>query len=123
MLDFFRDIYLEAKGIDCNQAQLERIKRKKEKEQNKIILSSGVKTLIYILGVLFLISGVGTFPFIFKWGNWFYIIRNTIQIILDVAILICVSIHKKKTEIIAIVLIGIFIMLQYSSWLLMLEAG
>lgn len=115
MFSIFRDIILEAKGIDCEKAELERIARKKEKDHDKIIFSQGMKKIIVFFGVFFLVASAVQIPLYVLAGNIFFLVRGISQVILVISTFVCMKIHKKTSERIAIVLIILFILLQYST--------
>lgn len=115
MFDLFRDIILEAQGIDSEKAEIERAKRKKEKDKNKIIFSIGVKRVVVGFSIFFLIMSIMQLPVFLLAGNILYFIRGFLQVGLVIGTLICLKVHKKKSEIIAIIFIVIFFILQYST--------
>ena len=114
MFDIFRDIMLEAKGIDCELAEKERLQKKKEKEKDKIIFSKSVKVVIYVFSLFFIATSLLQIPVLIKTGSVVFLIRSIVQIMTAIATMICLKIHKKKSEIVAIVLIVVFFLLQYS---------
>lgn len=114
MFDIFRDIMLEAKGIDCELAEKDRLQKKKEKEKDKIIFSKSVKVVICVFSLFFIVTSLLQIPVLIKTGSVVFLIRSIVQIITAIATMICLKIHKKKSEIVAIVLIVVFFLLQYS---------
>lgn len=115
MFDFFRDIILESRGIDSKKAEIERLEKKKEKDKDKIIFSSGLRVTIYVVGIMFAITTIVTLPTLLVVKSYLLFARAIIQILLDFAIMVLVKIHTKKSEIIALGLIAIFFVLQYST--------
>lgn len=125
MFDFFRDIVLEAQGIDSSAAAKERSERQKEekmlRKKQRIIFSKGAKILIFIFGILYLIvAGFGIVAMKQSMAlNVYQLIRSITLISCDIAALICLIVNKKKAEVAALILIIVFLIAQYFTMLLM----
>lgn len=118
MFDILRDIALEMQGIDSQKAELEREKKKLEKrdvdKNEKLIIPKYMKKFVSVITIVYLFSCMGTLPIMFNTEIALLAIRSVIQIIVAIGILILINIKNKKTEIVSIVLIVIFFVLQNS---------
>lgn len=121
MFDFFKDIYYELNGIDSNSIQEERRKKREEKRKERFIFSKSAKVIVFIFGILYLIVGIINMTIMKENAAWnvVQIIRLMLLSICDIACLVCLSIGKKKTEIIALILIFVFIVVQYFTIILL----
>ena len=121
MFDFFRDIALEMSGIDSKSAQEQREEKREEKRKNRFIFSKSAKGIVFIFGVFYLIV-VWLNVSVMKQSGSFEIaslIRFAVLSICDIAAMVCLVIGKKKAEIIALVLIFLFLVGQYFSLILL----
>lgn len=115
MFDFFRDIALELSGVDSKGAEQQRKDKLDEKRKDRFIFSKGAKVLVYIFGVLYLVAGATTISLAKTSGalNALMILRFIALTLLDVSSVVCLAIGKKKTEIVALILIVLFVLIQY----------
>lgn len=121
MFDFFRDMILEASGIDSKAAAEERKERKEAAKKERFIFSKGAKVIVYVMGAIYLaVAWIGMAAMI-QAGTMdaFRIIRFIFLVGCDIASIICLAIGKKKTEIAALILIILFVVSQYFSTLFM----
>lgn len=125
MFDFFRDIVLEAQGIDSSAAAKERSEKRKVKKflkkKERYIFSKGVKVLVYVFGIMYLIiAGLGLLA-MKEAGilNVYHLIRSVFLVSCDIAALACLATGKKKAEVIALILVVVFLITLYFSMLLM----
>ena len=116
MLDFFKDVILEAKGIDSEKAHKENIKKKELSKTKYYILSSKVKIIMFAFGIIYLLIEImNTVIFWEKNGAVFIRTKGIILSIIDIAILILLTQKSKKAEISAIILGIFFVILIYTS--------
>ena len=115
MFDFFRDIALELSGVDSKDAERQRKEKQEEKRKDRFIFSHGVKVLVYIFGVLYLITGATAITVAKTNGalNALMILRFIALTLLDVSSVVCLATGKKKAEIVALILIVMFVLIQY----------
>lgn len=115
MFDFFRDIILEASGIDPVAAAEVRSERKKAKKMERYIFSRGAKIIVFVFGVLYLVITWFSMKVMKDSGTLsaLYLIRYIFLIACDIASLVCLAIGKKKAEVAALVLIVVFVVTQY----------
>lgn len=112
MFDFFRDMYLEAGGIDSKKVDLERKLKSQEKRRSYLIFSMKMKFLIAIMGVLYLAIQIAIFKETLSEG----ILSVVVTIILscvDISCLVLLFLKGKKFEIAAAVLMLVFVFGQY----------
>ena len=112
MFDFFRDMYLEAGGIDSKKVDLERKLKSQEKRRSYLIFSMKMKFLIAVMGVLYLAIQIAIFKETLSEG----ILSVVVTIILscvDISCLIILFLKGKKFEITAAVLMLVFVFGQY----------
>mgnify|MGYP000283348105 FL=1 len=116
MLDFFKDVVLEAKGIDSEKAHKENIKKKELSKTKYYILSNKVKIIMFAFGIIYLLIEVMNIV-IFWEKNGAIFIRNKgiILSIIDIAILVLLTQKNKKAEISAIFLGIFFMIVMYAS--------
>lgn len=58
MLDFIRDIVLEARGIDSDKWHRERVEKEEAKKANVYLLSKKTKIIIFAFGIVYLLIEV-----------------------------------------------------------------
>lgn len=102
MFDFMKDFYLEINGFDMEKVKEER-KQKLEKEKAEtIIFKKKTKKYFLIVGaILLIISVLGLAAS--SGQSQAGVIKNTLIILLDVATMICMVIHKKETEVASLI--------------------
>lgn len=123
MFDFFRDMGLELMGKNSDE---EARKRKEKKEQERIIFSKGVKRLIYIFGILYIVMGgfslAASIQYAKVTGYATYGVLQTVKFIflsgVDIAAMVCLMNGKKKTEIAGAILVIIFVVCMYLATML-----
>lgn len=122
MFDFFREVALEARGIDPRVAQLEKLKKIKDRDKDKYIFSYSVRRTIYFIAAAFLLIYIPMLPMVMTTSTLLYKIRLIVQIILAIGTMICISLKKRKKigEKLAIGMIIAFVILQYGTTALML---
>lgn len=122
MFDFFRDMYFESIGIDADQMEKERQLKRDKKRKERFIFSKGMKGLVYFLAVLYLL--MGGFGIAVKKQMGEPILVDAIIFIflaaLCFATMILLAIGKKKGEIASLILIFLFIVVQYFSTIMMM---
>lgn len=125
MFDFLRDIVLEAQGIDSIAAAKERSERREVKKalekKERFIFSKAVKVLVYIFGILYLIiTGFGLLA-MKEAGvlSIYHLFRSIFLVGCDITAIVCLAIGKKKAEIVALILILVFLITLYFTMLLM----
>lgn len=121
MFDFFRDIYLELNGVDSDAAEKERQAKKEQKRKERFIFSGSAKVVAFILGILYLLLAGSSLSLLIESGSLdvFKIIRYVFLILCDIAALVCLAIKKKKTELAALIVMIIFILVQYFTMILL----
>lgn len=112
MFEFFKYAADEMRGIDHD----EKVKKAQEARQDekKVILSKGVRTAIYVFGLLYLVIAILSVSLLKRnhagFDSFFmYLILTAI----DLAVLVCVTLRTKKTEIAAIAGIVVFVVLLF----------
>ena len=108
MLDFIRDIVLEARGIDSDKWHRERLEKEEAKKANVYLLSK--KTKIEVINMIAFLESNGSLGLRAK---------GIILSVIDIIVLICLAQKSKKAEIAAIVLSIIFIISMYASTMLL----
>lgn len=116
MLDFIKDIVLEAQGIDTEKVHKEKIKKEEEKRSKYYLLSNRTKIIIFIFGIIYL--SMEMMNIIISWeknGMIFIRAKGIILSFIDIAVLVLLTQKNKKAEILAIILSVIFITSMYVS--------
>lgn len=115
MFDFFRDMALELCGVDSENAEKQRKEKREAKRKDRFIFSQSVKVLVYVFGILYLIVGGFTISVAKTNGalNALMILRFVALTLLDVSSIVCLATGKKKAEIVALILIIFFVLIQY----------
>ena len=116
MFDWFVDTAMELRGIDVNaRKKLKEEKIRLEKE-NQYIFSKKIKILIIGMGILHLLM-TGSVILATKGAGLSsgYILKSIFLCIMDIATILALLIGKKKGEIVAVVLVIIFIATMYIS--------
>ena len=107
MFDFFKDIRNELNGIDTTQIKIE-----KPKEEDKVFFfKKSTKRIIVVTAITYILLTIFTIYSLLKNNeiNVEYFIKSAIMIPLSVGIIVTSIIKKKKSEIISMILIGIFL--------------
>lgn len=110
MFNFMKDIYLEMNGIDPEAARKE---KSEEKTIDKVIFSFRSKVVIWIMGIIYLIITVPIIIFMIKTGINISIFKYILLMVMDILILICISIKKKTSEVIALATIICFVIINF----------
>ena len=118
MLDFFRDVVLDISGIDSQAIKQNRTNKTENKK--KYIFTKSTKGIIYFLGVLYLVSGGLSILSSKGSVQIFAGIKFVFLSVIDLAALICISVRNKKTEIASLILIVVFIIIMYSTTMLLI---
>jgi|GEM_PF-6854192 len=120
MFDFFRDIKNEMSGIDVEVAAEERKEKIEKKKQSYFIFSTKMKIIIFTMAVIYLIfSGINIAVVLKLNGEFYLLIKYIFLAALAIGICICLIIKKKNSEIMAIIGIFLFIVLNYFSLFLL----
>lgn len=120
MLDFIRDIVLEARGIDSDKWHRERLEKEEAKKANVYLLSKKTKIIIFIFGIVYLlIEVINMIVFLESNGSLGLRAKGILLAVIDIIVLICLAQKSKKAEIAAIVLSIIFIISMYASTMLL----
>lgn len=114
MLDFFKDLYLEANGIDAVAAEKNRNEKREIAKTKRYIFTNKMKALILALGILYLIMAVSSLIVLKSKPNvLIYLIKYIVLSFFDIGICICLFWGGKKGEIAAIIGIFLFIAMNY----------
>ena len=121
MLDFLRDVILEVKGINSEKWHKEKLEKDISKKENIYLLSKKTKIIIFVFGIIYLLAEVINIV-IFWENNGMINIRakGIILSIIDIIVLVCLIQKNKTAEIIAIIFSIIFIILMYTSSMLLI---
>lgn len=109
MFNLYKDIYFQLKGYDMEAVKKEQIEKEKKKRENRIILSLSTKIVIDFAGILYLIIGWICMSESYKSQNYISFSAYIFMLILDLITITLINIKLKKTEIIGIVCVIIFI--------------
>ena len=116
MFDFFKDLYLELSGLDLEKVNEERKKKEEEKRKNRYIFSSGAKRTIIIFGLFYLIiSYYGIYTLIKTRNINLLLIKFIVLSVIDLCGIVNLYINKKKNEIIALICLIIFFVINVIS--------
>lgn len=113
MLDFFRDLYLETHGIDSQKAEKERKAKQEEKRKTYHLFTGKTRVLLICMAVLFIVIQTFNFPRIVGRGI-FFVLTSIFLCVIAIAAIVLLLINRKKTQIAAAVLVGIFAVLEYA---------
>ena len=123
MFDFFKEMTLELFGTDSDSVREIEKEKAEEKRKSRFIFSKTTKVVVYVLGVLYLaIGGFGIYVSLqvakltqdaTAGSNiWRYVKYGFLSLI-DIAAMSCLFSGKKKGEIVALVLILVFVVTMY----------
>lgn len=116
MFDFLKDLYLERSGLDLEKVNEERKRIEEEKKKNRYIFSSGVKKMIIIFGLFYLIISFYGIYTLIKSGNINLIFYKFIVLsIIDICGIINLYVNRKKNEILALICVILFFVINISS--------
>ena len=113
MFDFFRDLYLETHGIDSEKAETERKLKAQRKRREYIIFSGRTKAVIIIMAIALIVIQTVQAAAILERGIVF-LLTDIFLCLLALTAVILLLIRKRKTEIAAAVVIGVFAVCEYA---------
>lgn len=110
MFDFFQDIIWKASDKV----------RKEKKSKDRFIFSGSAKGIVFFLGILYLMTGGFQMSVLKGQKNILFPVLKIIFLsTLDIAALVCLLLHKKKAEAVALVLVIIFFAVMYMTTLIL----
>lgn len=112
MLDFFKDMYLEAIGLDPSKVQDEK-KVKREEENKNHFVKKKTKQYIIAAALLFILIHALSLVISFSSGSVPEIIKSIIMILLTAVCVICFFVGTKRTEAIGIAIIVVVVILSF----------
>lgn len=116
MFDFFRDLYLEKSGLDLEKVNEERKKKAEEERKNRYIFSAKAKRIIIIFGMLYLIiSFVGMFLLVRSGNIGVMFLKFIVLSTIDICGIVNLFINKNKNEIVALVCLILFWVINVAS--------
>lgn len=114
MFDFLRDIYLETHGINSAAAEKIRNEKYETKRLNRYIFSNKMRVLVYILGLLYIVLAVSNIRLQKAADNYELLcIRYVGLVFIDIATCICLISGRRKGEIIALIGIVLFVLINF----------
>lgn len=111
--DMFKDMYLEAAGYDVKKMKEEKRKIEEMKKQEIIIFSNKSKHIIRGIGILFIFIAILCISSFLQNKNYIEIFKYSFMIFLDIVGMICISKRNKKSEIIGLCIIIVFVILNF----------
>lgn len=111
--NLFNDMYFERAGFDINKMKLERKEKEEIEKRDTIIFSNKNKYIISSFGVFFFAVAILCISSGITNKNYIEIIKYSFMLILDIAGIIFINIKTKKTELIGLVIVIIFILLNF----------
>ena len=117
MFDFFKDTYNEyVLGKNPDEEKKNKLLKIEEEKKKVIIIPNSIKKIIYVMGILYLIISIQSIVFSIQSKISYMALAPTIFfIILDIGSLISLSLKTRKSEIVGIVLILVFIISLFIS--------
>lgn len=117
MFDFFREMSMELRGIDVEEVEAKRKAKLEEKRKNRIIFPNSIKVLVYVFGVLYFLLTVMNVSLLLKCNalSAWKVIHYVFLCSCDIGAMAFISLKTKKSEIIAGVLIAIFLVTMYTT--------
>ena len=117
MFDFFREVSMELRGIDVEEVEAKRKAKLEEKRKNRIIFPNSVKVLVYAFGVLYFLLTVLNVSLLWKSNalSALKVFRYVFLCYCDIGAMVFISLKTKKSEIIAGILIAIFLVTLYTT--------
>lgn len=112
MLDFFKDMYLEASGLDMEQVMKERKEKLEIEKAETIILKPKSKRYLIVAGMIFITIHIGGIIISSASRDLGGIIKSVIMITLAVAAMICSMIKNKISEILCVILCVLMVLLS-----------
>lgn len=111
MFDFFKDAYAEINGLDVDRMKDERKNIRKQCQ----LFNRKTKIIISIVGVLYLVIASTNILMLLKNGFSPLILKYVLLSILDISIIVTMLIKNRKTEIVSIVGIVLFVIINFKS--------
>jgi len=112
MLDFFRDAFLEHKGIDAAEAHKQRVEKREQAKLARFIFSKKSKVIIFAIVALFLplattqiVNNFGTDPIT--------VLAHSVLLLIATTVCVCLLTGRKQGEVIALVGSVLFIVIAY----------
>lgn len=117
MFDFFREVSMELRGIDVEEVEAKQKAKLEEKRKNRIIFPNSVKVLVYAFGVLYFLLTVMNVSLLWKSNalSALKVFRYVFLCSCDIGAMVFISLKTKKSEIIAGILIAIFLVTLYTT--------
>lgn len=104
MFDFFKDAYVELSGLDREKVEEER----KAKKKNDGLFKRSTRSIITVVGLLYLvIAGLNIYNIILA-GIEFRIVKYFLLSIIDLFVLVTMQIKKKEMDRLALIGLIIF---------------
>ena len=120
MFDFFRDMALEARGLDSEAAEKERKEKREQKRKDRFVFSGSAKGIVFFFGILYFVVGGFQMSVIKGQENiLFPVLKFLFLSAVDIAALVCLLLRKKKAEIAALVLVIIFFVVMYTTTMIL----
>lgn len=112
MLDFLKDLYLQASGLDMELIEKERREKIEIEKSKTILIKPKSKKYLVMAGIIFIIIHVFSIIIAEVFHDVTSVIKSSVMIGLAVLILLCSFIKKKSAEILCIVLCDVVILLS-----------
>ena len=117
MFDFFREVSMELRGIDVEEVETKRKAKLEEKKKNRIFFPNSIKILVYVFGVLYFLFTIINVSLLLKYNalSTWKVIRYVFLCSCDIVTMVFISLKTKKSEIIAGILIAVFLVTMYTT--------
>lgn len=112
MFNIFKDMYFEASGFDLHKMKQEKIKNEQDKFHDVIYLKKSTKWIIVLGGLLYFVIGAICISDNLNNNNLISVFTYFACIMIDVLSLIFINIKSKETEILGIIGVVIFIIIN-----------
>ena len=112
MLDFFKDLYLEASGLDMEQMRKERKEKIEIEKEETIILKPKSKKNLIEVGMIFIVIHILGIVVSVASQDSSGIIKSAVMISLAIVAMICLMIRNKVAEIVSIILCVLVVLLS-----------
>ena len=125
MFDFFRDMAHDLGGIDTKKAKQLREEKREIEKLSKFIFNKSMKRFVIAIGCLYLLLSIILIIGLFDMseairnsgGNVALgIVKYAILILIDIAVLVSLLLGTKKSEIVALIGVFLFMLLLYASF-------
>lgn len=114
MFDFFKELYLEASGIDMEQIEKESREKLEKEKNNTIILKPKSKKYLLFMGLIFVVIHIFGIVLAVAAHDAASVVKSSIMIGLAVSAMICIPVKSRICEIIGIALCVLVILLSLS---------